>query len=139
MALKIFTKLATETDDEWQIRKKGLLAEGQRLSRAEHPNVLKVHGLLESQTSDAIHLVMDYCPGGCLQKKFESGPLPLSEVRKYANHVTMGLAALHARNMIHRDIKLANILLNKHGAAQLGDFGFVTDNIVVGLRVLAGL
>ncbi|MGY4285561.1 serine/threonine protein kinase [Bradyrhizobium sp. LM2.7] len=138
VAVKIFTKLATETDDEWQIRKKGLLAEGQRLSRAEHPNVLKVHGLLESQTSDAIHLVMDYCPGGCLQKKFESGPLPLAEVRKYANHVTMGLAALHARNMIHRDIKPANILLNKHGAAQLGDFGLVTDNIVVGYASLQG-
>jgi eukaryotic-like serine/threonine-protein kinase len=75
---------------------------------------------------------MDHCPGGCLQKKFQAGPMPLADVRRYATHVTMGLAALHARGMIHRDIKPGNILLNKNGAAQLGDFGLVTDNIVVG-------
>ncbi|MET4257379.1 serine/threonine protein kinase [Bradyrhizobium sp. S3.12.5] len=132
VAVKIFTRKPSEADADWQERKQGLLAEGQRLSRAEHTNVLKVHGLLESQTSDAVHLVMDYCPGGCLQKKFEVGPMPLADARRYATHVTMGLAALHARGMIHRDIKPGNILLNKHGAAQLGDFGLVTDNIIVG-------
>ncbi|EIG56104.1 serine/threonine-protein kinase [Bradyrhizobium sp. WSM1253] len=131
VAVKIFTRKPSEADADWQERKKGLLAEGQRLSRAEHTNVLKVHGLLESQTSDAVHLVMDYCPGGCLQKKFEAGPMALADARRYATHVTMGLAALHARGMIHRDIKPGNILLNKHGAAQLGDFGLVTDNIIV--------
>ncbi|WP_224741566.1 serine/threonine-protein kinase [Bradyrhizobium sp. 2S1] len=138
VAVKIFTRLASEPDSDWQARKKGLLAEGQRLSRAEHANVVKVHGLLESATSDAVHLVMDHCSGGCLQKKFETGPMPLADVRKYANHVTMGLAALHARNMLHRDIKPANILLNKHGAAQLGDFGLVTDNIIVGYASVQG-
>jgi serine/threonine protein kinase len=138
VAVKIFTKLAGESDPDWLVRKAGLLAEGQRLSRAEHANVLKVHGLLESDTSDAVHLVMDYCPGGCLQKKFEAGPLALADVRKYATHVTMGLAALHSRGMLHRDIKPANILLNKHGAAQLGDFGLVTDNIILGYASAQG-
>ena len=138
VAVKIFTKLPGETDPDWQARKTGLLKEGQRLSRAEHANVVKVHALLESATSDAVHLVMDYRPGGCLHKKFEAGPMPLADVRKYATHVTIGLAALHARNMIHRDIKPANILLNKHGAAQLGDFGLVTDNILAGYASVQG-
>jgi serine/threonine-protein kinase len=132
VAVKIFKKLLGESDPDWLVRKTGLLKEGQRLSRAEHVNVVKVHGLLESDTSDAVHLVMNYCPGGCLQKKFEAGPMALADVRKYATHVTMGLAALHARGMIHRDIKPANILLNKHGAAQLADFGLVTDDIILG-------
>ncbi|MFT0874992.1 serine/threonine protein kinase [Rhodopseudomonas palustris] len=138
VAVKIFTKDTGETDGDWSARKNGLLAEGQRLSRAEHPNVVKVHALLESATSDAVHLVMDYCPGGCLQKKFELGPMTLAEVRRYATQVAMGLAALHARNLLHRDIKPANILLNRHGAAQLGDFGLVTDNIVLGYASQAG-
>nr|WP_249808598.1 serine/threonine-protein kinase [Bradyrhizobium sp. 166] len=132
VAVKIFRKNPTESDADWQERKKNLLAEGQNLSRAEHAHVLKVHGLLESQTSDAIHLVMNFCPGGCLEKIYKQGPIPLADVRKYATEVTMGLAALHARGMIHRDIKPANILLNKRGAAQLSDFGLVTDNIILG-------
>jgi serine/threonine-protein kinase len=66
VAVKIFTKLSTESDAEWKVRKAGLLAEGQRLSKAEHGNVLKVHGLLESDTTDAVHLVMALCQGGCL-------------------------------------------------------------------------
>ncbi|MBB4391763.1 serine/threonine-protein kinase [Bradyrhizobium sp. ERR14] len=138
VAVKIFTKQPTESDADWQGRRAGLLGEGQRLSRAEHANVVKVHGLLESATSDAIHLVMDFCSGGCLQTKFEQGPLALGEVRKYATQVTMGLAALHARGMIHRDIKPGNILLNKHDVAQLGDFGLVTDNIIVGYASAKG-
>src|ERR1700738_3113959 len=97
VAVKIFTKKPSETDADWQARKQELLDEGQRLSRAEHANVLKVHGLLESETSDAVHLVMDHCSGGCLQKKVEAGPMPLGDVRKCATQVTMGLAALHAR------------------------------------------
>jgi eukaryotic-like serine/threonine-protein kinase len=83
VAVKIFTKLVGESDPEWQLRKAGLLAEGQRLSQAEHANVLKVYGLLESDTSDAVHLVMDYCPGGCLQKKFEAGPLSLADCNQH--------------------------------------------------------
>jgi eukaryotic-like serine/threonine-protein kinase len=75
---------------------------------------------------------MELCQGGCLQSKFDSGPMLLADVRKYATHITMGLAALHARNMLHRDIKPANILLNKQGIAKLGDFGLVTDNIILG-------
>jgi serine/threonine-protein kinase len=58
--------------------------------------------------------------------------MALANVRRYATHVTMGLAALHARGMLHRDIKPANILLNKNDIAQLGDFGLVTDDIIVG-------
>lgn len=132
VAVKILTKAPTETDAEWKDRRKGLLDEGRRLSNAEHHNVVKVHSLVESDSNDAIHLVMDFCPGGCLGKQYEAGPMTLADVRRFATQVTMGLAALHARNMIHRDIKPSNILLNKDGVAQLGDFGLVTDQIVLG-------
>jgi eukaryotic-like serine/threonine-protein kinase len=138
VAVKIFRKLAAESDDHWQARKASLLGEGQKLSRAEHAHVVKVHGLLESDTSDAIHLVMSLCPGGSLQQHFEAGPMQLASVRRYATHITMGLAALHARGMLHRDIKPANILLNKHDAAHLGDFGLVTDDIILGYASAAG-
>jgi serine/threonine-protein kinase len=138
VAVKIQEKLVFETDADWQARKQTHLAEGKRLSQARHANVVHIHGLLESDARDAVLIVMDHCPGGSLQARFEAGPMKLGDVRRYITQVTMGLIALHARGMLHRDIKPGNILLNKKDVAQLGDFGHVTDNIVVGYASAAG-
>jgi len=138
VAVKIQGKLAFESDADWQLRRKSILAEGQKLSRAKHANVVQIHTILEDDTSDAVLIVMDLCPGGSLQSRFESGAMLLVEVRKYITQVTMGLIALHSRGMLHRDIKPGNILLSKQQIAQLGDFGIVTDDIILGYGSAAG-
>lgn len=138
VAVKVLRQQPMETAAAWQARKAGLLAEGQRLSAAMHPNVVQVFHLLESEADDAIHLVMEYCAGGSLQSAFEAGPLPLADVRTYATQICLGLQALHARGMLHRDIKPGNLLRTNRGIAKLGDFGLVTDNIVVGYAAAAG-
>jgi eukaryotic-like serine/threonine-protein kinase len=138
VAVKVQGKLALESDADWQLRRKSHLAEGQRLSRAKHANVVQIHTILEDDASDAVLIVMDFCPGGALQSRFEVGPMSLAEVLKYITQVTMGLIALHSRGMLHRDIKPGNILLNKQGIAQIGDFGLVTDNIILGYGSATG-
>jgi eukaryotic-like serine/threonine-protein kinase len=138
VAVKIQGKLAFESDADWQIRKHTHVAEGRRLSEAKHPNVVQIHTVLEDDTSDAVLIVMDLCPRGSLQSTFEVGPMLLTEVLKYLTQVTMGLTALHSRGMLHRDIKPGNILLNKQGVAQIGDFGHVTDNIILGYGSATG-
>jgi eukaryotic-like serine/threonine-protein kinase len=138
VAVKIQGKLAFESDADWQLRRKAHLAEGHRLSQARHPNVVQIHTLLEDDASDAVLIVMDLCPGGSLQSRFEAGPMLLIDVLKHTTQVTLGLMTLHSRGMLHRDIKPGNILLNKLGIAQLGDFGHVTDNIVVGYGSATG-
>lgn len=138
VAVKVLRQRPNEPDLAWHMRKSGLLREGQRLKHANHTNVVQVINVLESPTNDEIHLVMEYCTGGSLQKLFEIGPMRTSDLRKIATGVTLGLQAIHARQMLHRDIKPGNILIDKNGIAKLGDFGLVTDNIILGYGSQAG-
>src|SRR5262249_50868481 len=94
--------------------------------------------LLESDNSDAVHLVMEYCRRGSLQEVFERSPMNLAAVRKVATDITFGLQALHTRGMLHRDIKPGNVLLDESGVTKLGDYGLVTDNIILGYGSQAG-
>ena len=138
VAIKIPRQRPGETDVAWHKRRAELLNEGQNLSRAKHPNVVQVHKLVTSTTSDDIRLVMEFCEGGSLQKCYERGPLPCPRVHQYATDLTHGLGALHDRGMIHRDIKPGNILVDQKGRAKLGDFGLVTDEIILGYADEAG-
>lgn len=138
VAVKVLMQTPGESSADWQERKKGLLEEAQRLSQAEHTNVVRVYHLLESDTSDAIHLVMEYYPEGSLQKDFEAGPMRLDKALKAAMEVAFGLQALHARGMLHRDVKPGNLLRDLRGVIRLGDFGLVTDDLVLGYGSQAG-
>lgn len=131
VAVKRLVRDSANTDDEWNARKAALLNEAQHLRQASHPNVVKVHHLLEDVQQSAILYVMDFCDGGSLQSAFEAGPMDLAKLRNIATEITHGLQALHLRGMLHRDIKPSNVLL-KRGVAQLGDFGLVTDDLILG-------
>src|SRR5690349_21373695 len=115
--------------DAWKAR---YMAEAKNLSKAAHEHVVKVHHVVASDDGETIYICMAFCSGGSLQKAYEAGPLPISDVRRIGTDVLMGLAALHARGMLHRDIKPANILIDDCGRALIGDFGLVTDEIVMG-------
>jgi serine/threonine-protein kinase len=132
VAVKVFRQNIGESQADWQARKAGLLAEGQRLKQATHRNVVQVFQLLESGPDDKIHLVMEYCSGGSLQQPFEQGPMILKDIRDLVTQVCFGLQALHSRGMLHRDIKPGNILRDGNGVGKLGDFGLVTDNLIFG-------
>ena len=126
------------TEIHWDQYKVNFHKEAQYLSRATHRNVVQVHYIVETVAKDEVQICMAFCPGGSLNARFEQGPMLLSEVRKLATEVLMGLEALHARNMLHRDIKPGNILLDMHGVAQISDFGLVTDDLVLGYGSQAG-
>lgn len=136
VAVKVLGRKPEHADDEWIAVKRGFLAEAQHLSNATHRNVVQVHGIEEFD--DCIRFSMAYCPGGSLQAPYESGPMPLSAVRRITLDVLLGLIALHSRGMLHRDIKPGNILLDRTGVAKLGDFGLVTDDLLLGYGSAAG-
>lgn len=138
VAVKVLSRQPHQDDAEWQAYKESFLAEAQNLSKARHSNVVQVYHIAENPGGQSIQFCMELCAGGSLQKTYESGPMQLSKVRKVATEVSLGLAALHHRGMLHRDVKPGNILLSSKGIAKLGDFGLVTDNLVLGYGSLAG-
>lgn len=138
VAVKVLSRKPEDTDEKWGGHKTAFLTEAQNLSKATHRNVVQVHHIAESDDGNSVHICMAYCPGGSLQAAYEQGPSPLPAVRKIGTEVLFGLQALHARGLIHRDIKPGNILLDAQGIAQLGDFGFVTDAIIFGYASHAG-
>lgn len=138
VAVKVLRRGATMNDAHWANYKENHFGEAQMLSRAQHRNVVKVHSVVEGDGGDTVLICMAYCPNGSLQSSFEQGPMSLKAVKRIATQITHGLGALHQRGMLHRDIKPANILLDANNVAQLGDFGLVTDELILGYGAQAG-
>ena len=138
IAVKIIAKKPTDSDAQWNANRAEFLTEAQNLASAAHPNIVPVYHLVQSPDGLSIQYCMKYCAGGSLQDAFEAGPSTLHTVRKVGTEVLFGLDALHARGMIHRDIKPGNILIDENGVARIGDFGLVTDNIIFGYADDAG-
>ncbi len=90
----------------------------------EHPNIMPVY---EYGESDGLaYVVMPYVSGGTLRDVMERyGTLPLPKVLNYLEQMAAALDFAHARGVIHRDVKPANILLTLEGRLLLTDFGLV--------------
>jgi eukaryotic-like serine/threonine-protein kinase len=138
VAAKVLGRKAQHDEADWDSYKGNALGEAQHLSKATHRNVVQVHHVVEGDGGNTVVICMEFCPGGSLHAKFEEGPMQLAATKKAATEVLLGLAALHSRSMLHRDIKPANILLDGAGVAKLGDFGLVTDDLILGYGSGAG-
>jgi serine/threonine protein kinase len=69
---------------------------------------------------------MEFLNGGSLEWHLENKNFTEKEVVFYSAQILCGILFLHSKQIIHRDIKLANILLDSNGNAKLCDFGFAT-------------
>lgn len=75
-------------------------------------------------TGERAYLALELCPGGTLdQKLLERGQLPLELAYTLILDVAKGLEHAHIRQMLHRDVKPANVFLVREDKAKLGDFG----------------
>ena len=100
------------------------------LGRAlQHPNLVSVFELIES--AGRLALSMEWMPGGNLRAVLNlGGPLAIAEVESIAEQALSALAQLHSHGVIHRDVKLSNLLRNAETQIKLADLGLV--------KVLAG-
>eukprot|EP00331_Platyophrya_macrostoma_P008945 CAMPEP_0176418766 /NCGR_PEP_ID=MMETSP0127-20121128/7656_1 /TAXON_ID=938130 /ORGANISM="Platyophrya macrostoma, Strain WH" /LENGTH=379 /DNA_ID=CAMNT_0017799133 /DNA_START=150 /DNA_END=1289 /DNA_ORIENTATION=- len=98
------------------------------LTRLTHPYLLKLHWTFQSEHK--LFFVMDYMPGGDLDKYMNSQPNKLLDpftARLYGAEVLSAILCLHDHNVIYRDLKPENILLSGDGHCALADFGLSKD------------
>ena len=88
----------------------------------KHPNIVQYLGC--SSSADYLNIFLEYVPGGSVQTMLNSyGALPEPLVRSFVRQILTGLSYLHGRDIIHRDIKGANILVDNKGTIKISDFG----------------
>lgn len=100
--------------------------EARVLARLQHPSIVSLYDTGTSESYD--YLVMEYVSGGSLAGLIQrEGPLPLERVLRITDAVASALDYAHAPpfQLVHRDVKPANILLDEQGNPKLSDFGLV--------------
>jgi serine/threonine protein kinase/lipoprotein NlpI len=95
--------------------------EAQAAAALDHPNICTVYEF--DETDRANFISMAYIEGQSIKKKIEQGPLGLEQVMKIAGQVAEGLQAAHENDIVHRDIKSANIMVTEKGQTKIMDFG----------------
>ncbi|KAF1968469.1 catalytic subunit of the PKA [Bimuria novae-zelandiae CBS 107.79] len=100
--------------------------ERRMLQQVKHPFLITLWGTF--QDSKNLYMVMDFVEGGelfSLLRKSQRFPNPVAKF--YAAEVTLALDYLHAQNIIYRDLKPENLLLDRHGHLKITDFGFAKE------------
>src|SRR5262245_37400607 len=102
--------------------------------RVTHPNVCRIFEIHTTDTAlGAVDFItMEYLDGGTLSDEIRArGPLPESEARRLAVQICAGVAAAHAQNVLHRDLKSNNVMLTgarEHRRAVVTDFGLAQES-----------
>jgi soluble lytic murein transglycosylase-like protein len=95
--------------------------EAQTASALNHPNILTIHEVGESE--GVRFIATEFIDGETIQELISKQQLALAEILDIATQVVSGLAAAHAAGIVHRDIKPDNIMRRHDGLVKLLDFG----------------
>ncbi len=118
VAVKVMNREVAEHSDQLERFRR----EARAVAQLSHPNVV---GVIDAG-DDAGHpyIVFEFVEGETLKQRIQRrGPLPVSEALSYAIEVTRALGAAHARQIVHRDVKPQNVLIDAEGKARVTDFG----------------
>jgi serine/threonine-protein kinase len=95
--------------------------EARAAAALDHPNICTVHEI--DETDGQTFIAMAFVDGISLKKKIESRPLALTDAVRYALQIGRGLQEAHANDVVHRDVKSANVVISSKDHAVVMDFG----------------
>lgn len=118
VAVKVMHREISEQPDQLERFRQ----EARAVAKLTHPNVVSV--IDAGEDGGHPYIVFEYVKGETLKQRVARvGPLDIQESIAYAIEVARGLAVAHSRQMVHRDIKPQNVLIDDEGRAKLTDFG----------------
>lgn len=118
VALKVL-RLEYANDDEFIAR---FDREAQSATSLSHPNIVNIFDVGEED--HILYMVMEYVDGMTLKEYIQKyGPIPVEEALDIMKQISSAIGHAHANNIVHRDIKPQNILVDSYGQVKVTDFG----------------
>ncbi len=118
VAVKVMHREMSEQADQLERFRQ----EARAVAKLSHPNVVAV--IDAGEDGGHPYIVFEYVEGETLKQRIARlGALDTQDALAYAIEIARGLTVAHARNMVHRDIKPQNVLIDAEGRAKLTDFG----------------
>jgi len=102
-------------------RKRRFVQEAKAASALNHPNIVHVYDIDQSDGTD--YIAMEYVDGKTLDQRIGRHGLGLNDALKYAVQIADALAKAHSAGIVHRDLKPTNIMVNEDGVVKVLDFG----------------
>jgi serine/threonine protein kinase len=124
-------KVAVKVYEKYKLldpqRRKSVRREIKLMERMSHPNMVAFHDALD--TPKQIYIIMEFVGGGSLHhylKKHTCRRVEETKAKRLFYQVCQGIKYCHDRHIVHRDVKLENLLLDENGTVKIIDFGFST-------------
>eukprot|EP00792_Barthelona_sp_PAP020_P002173 TRINITY_DN1355_c0_g1_i1.p1 TRINITY_DN1355_c0_g1~~TRINITY_DN1355_c0_g1_i1.p1 ORF type:complete len:423 (-),score=72.79 TRINITY_DN1355_c0_g1_i1:39-1271(-) len=103
------------------LSQKAFLRECTMLTKISHPSIVKLYSILNS--SHNTYLVLEYCSKGSLTDYLQNNIIDYDECRSIFAHICDAIYYCHKNKIVHRDIKLDNVLLTENNEIRVSDFG----------------
>jgi hypothetical protein len=124
VALKTVAVAGALSDEQREAFEKRFIVEARAAASLSHPAIVVVHDVGRDPETATPYIALEYLEGRTLAEHLEANRrLPVTEALRIAARLAEGLHHAHARGIVHRDVKPANIMLLPDGTAKLMDFG----------------
>jgi len=118
VAIKIVDKTRMDPENLKKVKR-----EIDILRKLDHPHIIKLYQVMHSEK--ALYLVTEYAPGGeVFDQLLSNGKMLEKDARRCFKQICTALYYCHQRDVVHRDLKVENVLLDSNGDVKLADFGF---------------